>query len=182
MHRLLIILLLSAPAGLHAQRDAAPAAPLTPAGWAWRTDTPAEPQRGGTGNVGTTRFEFTPMAPGWHVTTGPGAILYPTGASADGRAAVMRHERGTTRMLMDWTATDGIAGRDTSGWARHRVRVRAEPDSIRVLVNDVKVGAWQRASVPVDGAYGFRIGAAANLHITNLDVTRRLAPYPASRP
>ena len=59
--------------------------------------------------------------------------------------------------------------------------VRAEPDSVRFLVNGVRVSAWPRAALQVDGSYGFRIGAGANLHITNLDLTRRLAPFPARR-
>lgn len=202
-------------------------APVTPPGWAWKTDAPAEPQRGGTGNVGTAKFEFTHMAPGWHVTMGPGGVLFPAdaraegrfvlegemiyfndgsdaaeygvfvggselGAShaaytafvmrADGRAAVMRAEHGRLQMLMDWTSVAGVAGRDTTGFARHRVAVRAEPDSVRFLVNGTRIAAWSRAAMSVDGGYGFRVGRGANLHITNLDLTQRLAPFPAPRP
>jgi hypothetical protein len=212
---------------LHAQMTPDASRPVTPPGWGWTTDAPAEPQPGGTGNVGTTRFEFTPMAPGWHITMGPGGVLFPrearaegryalegdmiyfpdghaeaeygvvVGASglegshaswtafvvrADGRAAVMRHEHGRTRMLLDWSAAEGVAGRDSAGWAQHRVQVRAEPDSVRFLINDKRVGAWPRTALVMDGSYGFRIGRAANLHITNLDLTRRLAPFPPPRP
>lgn len=225
--RLLLVLLLTPFAAAITQMAPASNGPLTPPNWAWSTDLPAAPQRGGTGNVGLATFEFTPMAPGWHITMGPGAVLYPQGGRvegrfalesdmiyfpdgsataeygvvvgaagletehaswtafvmrADGRAAVMRHEHGRLRMLLDWTATDGVAGRDTAGWAQHRVQVRAEPDSVRFLVNDTRIGAWPRAALPVDGGYGFRIGRAANLHITNLDLTQRLAPFPPPRP
>lgn len=222
------LLLLVAPVlALNAQAAPTSAAPITPPGWAWRLDAPAEPQRGGTGNVGTQKFEFSPMAPGWHVTMGPGGVLYSRthtaegrfevagqmiyfndGADAaeygvfvggsgldgdhaayfafvmrpDGRAGVMRAEHGSTRMLMDWTAVPGVAGRDSTGFARHRVSVRAEPDSVRFFVNDTRVAAWGRASMPVEGSFGFRIGRGANLHITNLDLTQRFAPFPAPRP
>lgn len=222
------LLILLAPLGLlNAQMTPNASVPITPPGWAWRTDSPAEPQRGGTGNVGAGTFEFTPMAPGWHITMGPGGVLYSrTGAAqgrfalegqmiyfndgadeaeyglvvggaeldgmhaaytafvvrADGRAAVMRSEHGSSRLLMEWTAVDGVAGRDSTGFAQHRVAVRAEPDSVRFFVNDVRVGAWDRSSLMVEGSYGFRIGKRANLHITNLDYTQRLAPFPPPRP
>lgn len=222
-----IILLVAPIFCLNAQMTPNPAAPLTPAGWAWRTDAPAEPQRGGTGNVGITKFEFTRMAPGWHITMGPGGVLYPQneradgrfvlegemifftdGADAaeygvfvggegldgtlaaytafvvrpDGRAAVISAQQGNSRMLMDWTVVSGVSGRDSTGFARHRVSVRAEPDSVRFFVNNARVRAWPRGELPMDGSYGFRIGRGANLHITNLDLTRRLAPFPEPRP
>ena len=59
--------------------------------------------------------------------------------------------------------------------------VRAEPDSVRFLVTSERITAFARADLNVDGPFGFRIGKGVNLHITNLDVTRRLAPFPARR-
>jgi len=226
MRALLAVLVILPAFGLAAQM-APTATAVTPPGWSWKTDAPAEPQRGGTGNVGAAKFEFTHMAPGWHVTMGPGGVLFPAdgraegrfvlegemiyfndGADAaeygvfvggagldgmhaswtafvmrpDGKAAVLRHEHGSTRALYEWTSVPGISGRDSTGFARHRVSVRAEPDSVRFLVNGTRIGAWPRAALAVEGGYGFRIGRGANLHITNLDLTRRLAPFPAPRP
>ncbi len=211
---------------LPAQMAPAAQAPLTPPGWAWRMDRPAEPQRGGTGNAGDAKFEFTHMAPGWHITMGPGGVLFPASDRAEGRfaleaemiyfgdgadgaehgvvvggtgldgehgswtafvvrpdgqAAVMSHAHGATRMLMDWRTADGVRGRDSTGFARNKVMVRAEPDSVRFVVNGMAIAAWPRAAMVVDGGFGFRIGRGANLHITNLDVMRRLAPYPVRR-
>jgi hypothetical protein len=182
--------------------------------------------RGGQDPISAAQFAFTHMAPGWHITMGPGGVLFPASDKAEGRfvlegeliyfndgrdgaehgvivggaglngmhatwtafvvnpegkAAVMKHEHGTTAMLLDWTATAGVNARDTTGFVRNSVMVRAEPDSVRFLVNGARVGAWPRAAMNVDGSYGFRIGAGANLHITNLDLTRRLAPFPARR-
>lgn len=222
------LLLLVAPAfALNAQMTPDPSRPLTPPGWAWKTDAPAEPQPGGTGNLGTTRFEFTTMAPGWHVTMGPGGLLFPRdrraeerfaldaemiyfpngaddaeiglffggtgldGAHAawtalvvrpDGRVAVLRAEHGSTRPLRAWSAVAGVGGRDSTGFATRRLSVSADPDSVRFFINGGPAGAVARAAVAVDGAYGFRIGRGANLHITSLDVTQRLAPYRPPRP
>lgn len=54
-------------------------------------------------------------------------------------------------------------------------------DSVRMFVNGTRVGAWPRRTLAVDGTYGFRIGKGTNLHITNLDPTRRHVPFPAPR-
>ncbi len=206
-----------------AQQMPVQSGPVTPTGWTWRMDAAAEPQRGGTGGVDSTKFEFSPMAPGWHITMGPGGVLSPTREKADGRfvlegemiffpdgsndaewglfvggsalaggetrwtafvlradgqAAVLEHVSGRTTPLMEWTANEAIVGRDSTGFARNRVSVRAEPDSVRLAVNGIVIQAWARSAVVVDGAYGFRIGKGGNVHITNLDLVRRLAPFP----
>lgn len=194
---------------------------LTPTGWSWRTDRPATPRRGeGSGSDST--FEFSPMAPGWHVTMGPGGVLHAPGerlegrfilegelilfpdaseneygvfiggagldgeaarwtafvVRADGQAAVIRSEGGATSMLMPWAAHAGVKARVAGASAKNIVTVRAEPDSVRFLVNGTRIAAWPASAFATDGAYGFRIGRAVNLHITNLDATRRLAPFP----
>ena len=53
----------------------------TPTDWTWRTDAPAT--LGGPDAVGPAAWHYVTMAPGWHITTGPGALLYP---AADNRA------------------------------------------------------------------------------------------------
>lgn len=197
-------------------------APVTPPGWMWRTDAPATPRRGGQEPLGADQFVFSLMAPGWHVTQGPGALLYDGGGDArerfvvegelilfpdasneeygvfvggtdltgdgqgwlafvvrgDGRAAVIRSVAGERSMLLDWSAHAAVRPRVPGGTVRNVVTVRAEPDSVRFVVNGERIAAWPRATVTVDGAFGFRIGKGVNLHITNLDVTRRLAPFP----
>jgi hypothetical protein len=199
----------------------APAAPLTPAGWDWRTDAPASPRRG-TDPATAGTFEFSRMAPGWHVTMGPGGVLYDPSQRAEGRfvvegemilfpdaseeeygvlvgggdlggaaatwiafvvradgsAAVMQYAGGAASMVLPWTRSAGVKVRATGATAKNFVTVRAEPDSVRFLVNGERIGAWARTAMPVDGSIGFRIGRGVNLHITNLDLTRRLAPFP----
>lgn len=221
-----VLLLAATAASLHAQMTPDASRPLTPPGWSWRTDAPAEPQPGGTGNVGRTRFEFTLMAPGWHVTMGPGGVLFPRddraagwfaldamliyfpdgandaeigvfaggngldGAHAawtafvvrpDGRVAVLKHEHGSTRPVLDWTAVRGIGGRDSTGFVERRMSVTADPDSVRFFVNGVSAATVARGAMALDGQFGLRIGAGANLHVTSLDITRRLAPYAPRR-
>lgn len=203
-----------------AQQPAAP--PLTPPGWSWRTDQPATPQKGNSGKVGDSAFEFVHMAPGWHITMGPGGtlfdprervdgrfvvegemILFPDasegeygvfvggqaldGAAArwtafvvrgDGSAAVMRHDAGTTTLLLPWAPHAAVKPKPSGATAKNYVTVRAEPDSVRFLVNGERIAVWPRSALEIDGAFGFRIGRGVNLHITNLDATRRLAPFP----
>lgn len=221
MSRHLLLAILPVPAVAVAQQ----AAPLTPPGWTWRTDIPASPQKGGTGNLSDAVFEFTPMAPGWHITMGPGGTLFDPAARAEGRfviegelilfpgstnqeygvfvggsaldgpgarwfafvvredggAAVLRHDGGRTTELLPWGAHAAVKPRERNATVKNIVTVRAEPDSVRFLVNGERIGAWARAEIPVDGTFGFRIGRGVNLHITNLDHTRRLAPFPTRR-
>jgi hypothetical protein len=219
---LLLIPSLSSAQAMPLQTEAAP---VTPLGWAWRTDRPATPQRGGTGGVTDALFEFNHMAPGWHVTMGPGGALYDPALRAEGRfevegqmilfpeattseygvfvggtamdgdgaswtafvvrpdgtAGVIRRAAGVTSNLMPWSAHAAVAARDSTGFARNVVAVRAEPDSVRMFVNGTRVGAWARADLAVDGHFGLRIGQGVNIHVTNLDLKRRLAPFPSRR-
>jgi hypothetical protein len=197
-------------------------AQVTPPGWLWRTDAPATPRRGGSEPLRPDQFEFSLMAPGWHITQGPGAILYDGGESAqgrfvvegelilfpdasdeeygvfvggtdltgdgqgwlafvvrgDGQAAVIRSVAGERSMMMGWTTHAAVKTRVSGGTVKNFVAVRAEPDSVRFVVNGERVASWPRAAMAVDGAFGFRIGKGVNLHITNLDITRRFAPFP----
>jgi hypothetical protein len=218
----LLVLLALVPRGAVAQdtpRTAAGPVGGTPEGWLWRTDSPARPQAGQAAQSGES-FRFEPMAPVWHVTMGPGAILYgereraagrfsvaatlilfpePTdaeygvfvggedlsGANArwtafvvrgDGSAAVIRSERGRSALVMPWTRFDAVVSRGSNKMAQNLVAVRAEPDSVRFVVNDIVVQTFARSSLALDGQFGLRIGEGVNMHVTNLDVTRRLAP------
>lgn len=73
MHTVLsaLVLLVLASSGAVAQASA-------PAGWKLAID----------GRAPADSFTFTPMPPGWHMTSGPGAILYDPGYRAQGRFAL----------------------------------------------------------------------------------------------
>ena len=197
-----------------------------PPGWRWSLDAPARLLNGGKFASADSLFEFVHMAPGWHITMGPGAALYDPRERAEGRfvvqadlilfpnasaneygvfvggrdlegagkswfafvvrsdgsAAVMHRAGAETHLIMPWTKHEAVKPLPAGGSATNVVAVRAEPDSVRFVVNGTRVAAFPRAALAVDGAFGFRIGHGVNLHITNLDVTRRLAPFPARRP
>jgi hypothetical protein len=52
--------------------------PHTPPGWRWWFDRPAPASQA------DSAWSFQQMAPGWHLTTGPGGLLYPTAERASG--------------------------------------------------------------------------------------------------
>src|SRR3990167_3205028 len=56
-----------------------------PEGWQWAPDTPATLVT--TQEVPDGSFRFVEMAPGWHLTSGPGVVLYHPGHNIDGPAA-----------------------------------------------------------------------------------------------
>ncbi|MBM3906512.1 MAG: hypothetical protein FJ363_00395 [Gemmatimonadetes bacterium] len=199
--------------------------PPAPTGWQWRLDTPGRIANIPNSTATDSTFRFEDMAPGWHVTMGPGGFLYDpantangrfavqaemilfpsktndefglfiggsdggTGGEAvswfvvrrDGQAGVFAFSGGQMRPVSDWAPREGIKPLAADGTVRTVVRVLAEPDSVRYFVDGNCVGAWARASLPVDGVYGFRIGRGTNMHITNLDITRRHAPFPVRR-
>lgn len=196
-----------------------------PPGWQWSLDAPARLFNGGRFAPADSIFDFVHMAPGWHITMGPGAalfdpreraegrfavqgelILFPNASAneyglfvggrdlegqakqwfafvvrADGSAAVMHRAGSDTHVLMPWTKHAAVKPKPEGATVTNVVSVRAEPDSVRFLVNGERIAAFARGAIDVDGPFGFRIGQGVNLHITNLDVTRRLAPFPARR-
>ncbi|MBW7933342.1 MAG: hypothetical protein H3C62_06940 [Gemmatimonadaceae bacterium] len=219
MRRLLPVVLLTVASSLAAQSTP------SPANWQWRLDANAALVNGTKTPPSDSGWFFVDMAPGWHVTMGPGGFLYDPANSAsgrfavqaemilfpsktndefglfiggaadpaggervswlvvrrDGQAAVFSSRSGQYSVIRDWAAVDGVKPLAADGNVRTVVRVLAEPDSVRFFVDGARVGAWARETLPVDGVYGFRIGRGANLHITNLDFTRRHAPYPSRR-
>lgn len=197
-----------------------------PQGWQWTLDAPAKLLNGGKFASTDSTFEFALMAPGWHLTMGPGAavydprekadhrywltaelILFPdaslqgeyglfVGAQAldgpakqwyafvvrgDGSAAVMHRAGSETHMVMPWTKHLAVKARAAEATVTNVVQLRAEADSTHFLVNGVRVSAFARADLDVNGPFGLRVGKGVNLHITNLDLTRRLAPAPPRR-
>jgi hypothetical protein len=165
------------------------------------------------------------MAPGWHITSRPGAILFePTHTSRgrfvlesesflfpgtgtggfgvfvggtdldtkpryvaflirrDGGAAIESVEPGRVTALHPWAKSPAVLPGSTTGDVKNVLRVEAEATIVTFFVNGQKV-----ADVPRDGRFdgivGLRVGENLNLHVTNLDLTHRLAlPRRAKQP
>jgi hypothetical protein len=189
----------------------------TPPGWEWITDADAkiitalDPPEGS--------WLFGTMAPGWHITTRPGATLYEpshTGRGRfaieseiflfpgtsdsgfglfiggqeleakgrlvaflirrDGSAAVESRESGRNTQLRPWTkATPILPGAATGDPVKNVLRVEAEATTVVFAVNGQQVLEIPREGTALDGIVGLRVGSDLNLHVTNLDVTHRLA-------
>lgn len=188
--------------------------PSSPTAWRWVLD-------GARGSAEQhSAFEFSPMPPGWHVTTGPGAVLFDPRNRADGRyiveaemflfpgtsqegygvfvggadledgqpgytafvvrrdgsAAVVQRRAGTDTLLVPWTRHEAVVAHSGDGTAKNILRVVAEPATVTFLANDRELARLARASLPLDGILGLRVGAGVNLHTSRLDLTHRLAP------
>lgn len=91
----------------------------------------------------------------------------------DGRFSIVRATATGREPLVPWTANDAILrrGKET---VTNQLRVAVEPDSVRFLANGKRVGAVARSALQPDGQFGLRLDAGINVHVTNVDVTRRL--------
>ena len=93
--------------------------------------------------------------------------------SGDGRFAVLRHAPERTTSLVDWRADGSVVPRSTDV-VTNRLRVAVEPDSVRFVVNEKQVAALPRAGLQLDGLFGLRIEDGVNVHVTNVDIVKRL--------
>ena len=100
----LILLAALLPLAPMAMRETAPpqAGLKTPADWTWRLDDPAEMAADGK-SVGD-KWWFVAMPPGWHITMGPGGVVYHPDYSARGRFVV------ETELFLFPDSTDGGVG------------------------------------------------------------------------
>lgn len=101
----------------------------------------------------------------------------------DGAMALEQVQGATRTLLVPWTRSDAVkphpGGDDTS---RNVIRLAVERDSVLLESNATRVAAIARGDLPLDGTFGFRVGADVNLHVSTLDLTKRLAPVPAPKP
>lgn len=180
-----------------------------PAGWRVALDSgPAD-----------AAVQFRTMAPGWHLTMGPGGVVYDPRHTAagrfsveaemflfpgtsdagyglflggtavedglpdfvgfvlrrDGSAAVIRTDASGETVYAPWQHHDAISPGASDEPVRNLLRVDADPDSVRFRVNDSLVASVARNEVPVDGAFGFRVGQGINLHASTLTLSTHLA-------
>ena len=150
MRRLVTAMLvaLCAPALLTAQLK-------TPADWKWRQDTPAPLADGVKMAPGS--WAFAQMPPGWHVTTGPGVLLYPSShGEVDGNYSLE-----TEIFLFPGDSTEEyglfLGGRDIeSSAAPEYVAFVLRRDGHAAILrqgggNPTAVSAWQRHAAILAG-------------------------------
>jgi hypothetical protein len=165
------------------------------------------------------------MPPGWHITTGPAAILFDPSHQARGRFAVeaeihlfpgesnegygvflggsgldsssswtafliRKDGSATIERRVNSTPTVLVAGVKSpaikphtggQGTTLNQIRVLVQGDSAIFSANGQRVAAISTRDLPLDGTFGFRVGRGLNLHVTNLDLVTRLAPFPVRR-
>jgi hypothetical protein len=113
---------------------------------------------------------------------GPEARYVSFTARRDGSASVDRVDGMTRTPLLAWTRSPAVKPHPgTDDTVLNVFTVRVEPDSVRFEANGARITALPRGELHLDGVFGFRAGAGVNLHITNLDLTTRLAPPPRPR-
>ncbi len=165
----LAVLLL--PSLLHAQKSA-------PEHWQWALDSTAQHVTR-TDSVPPGQFGFVAMPPGWHVTMGPGGLLYDPRSSLEKRFSI------ESRIFL-FPGTPGaeygvfVGGKDLNGPERRWVAVVVRRDGSAAVVRHdkgvtdsvmrwtkheaVKGGAEGAANVVqvvVDSAVTFRVNGAA---------------------
>ncbi len=94
----------------------------------------------------------------------------------DGSAGIESVVAGRSTMLSNWTkAAAVLPGSDTGEPVKNVLRIDGEADVVRFSVNGAVVAEVPRAAATFDGIVGLKVGDNLNLHVTNLDVTHRLA-------
>jgi hypothetical protein len=99
-------------------------------------------------------------------------------ARPDGSAGVFRFTGAGAEPISAWARTEAVLPPGQSEPTRNVLRVLAEPDSVRFLANGKEVASLARSALALDGIFGLRVGGGLNVHVSNLDITRRLAPAP----
>jgi len=170
MRRALILLILLTASAVEAQVPARPDAqrPVgknlqVPPDWQVRLDAPDPAVVVGADAEAADIF-FVSMTPGWHITTGPGAIFYHPGSTAAGdyhaEAKIHLFDPGARREAFGLMATN-VLGVTVAG------------DEVSFLVNGQEVARLPRLQVATDGLFGFRVNHHLNLHISTLAVEPR---------
>lgn len=100
----------------------------------------------------------------------------------DGSASIVRRRAGATTAVHAPSLAAAVKphpGGD--GTVLNQMRVLVQGDSVVFSANGQRVVALARGDLTLDGVFGFRVGRDVNLHVSNLDLVTRLAPFPARR-
>jgi hypothetical protein len=97
--------------------------------------------------------------------------------AGDGRFAIAKQVGSATQMVLPWAAHDAVLRR-ADKTVTNRLRVELEPDSVRFLVNGARLATLARSAVSSDGHVGLQFEEGLNVHVIDVDVTRRLLGRP----
>lgn len=145
---LVAVILIAAPGAARLDAQNASAAPP---GWQWSLDRTAA-----AATPDSSRLDRMP--PGWHITTGPAGLLYPSAERASGAFT----------LVADFVVFPATT---ESGFGLFLGGSGLESDSSSYLA-----ALLRRDGASTDGNFGFKVGERVNLHITILDYIRHLAP------
>ena len=93
----------------------------------------------------------------------------------------MRRHQSHDLVLFPVTKSAAVKPHPGEGTAHNILRVLVQGDSVVFSANGQRITALDRRDLPLDGAFGFRVGKDVNLHVSNLDLVTRLAPFPIRR-
>jgi len=87
----------------------------------------------------------------------------------DGKVLLNHRAGADVHKLMDWTEVAAAKKEDASGVATNTISIDAsKPDSVRLMLNGVKVAAVPGAQ---DGAVGLRVNHNLDVHISDFKIT-----------
>ena len=137
--------------------------PLLPSLALWALNVPPtwqprldNPERGSLEDIW-----YVDMPPGWHITTGPAAILWDPATTASG----------DFRIESETLLFDPEGRREAFGFFFGGSDLEGEGQTIRFFVNGAEVASLPRSELNTAGTVGFRVNHNVNIHLTTLDVT-----------
>jgi len=86
----------------------------------------------------------------------------------DGRYLVKQRQGEKLTTLTDWTATPAIKLQTGGDAMKNDLRVEAQGETVRFLVNGTAVTSLPRARVNPDGIFGLRINHGVNAHVVSV--------------
>ncbi len=112
---------------------------------------------------------------------GPAASWVAFLLTRDGSATVQRRHESHDMTLFPVTKSAAVRPHTGEGTAHNILRVLIQGDSVIFSANGQRIVALDRRELHLEGAFGFRVGNDVNVHVSNLDLVTRLAPFPMRR-
>lgn len=111
----------------------------------------------------------------------PGASWTAFLITRDGNALVEKRAYDATSVIYPATRATSVKPHPGQGTSHNIIRVLVQGDSVIFSANGERITALPSQGLSLEGTFGFRVGNQVNLHISNLDLVTRLAPFPVRR-